>query len=343
MMSPTDRALQRDALRMLATALVFCFFFQATKHLSAWAHVNPFAEDPYDAIGSFAVQFAVFVALLSIIRVVRVGSFPLDARAQQLIARGDLLCVAAVMLTLLGDCVALARHTAMWSHSAAGRDLLLLVGALWVWTFAVLWLWYRMVKRLPMPTNVAHRSVRRARPVSALAIVAMVLAIYPERLRQTVPGELLTVVVGMALLFVALRIFAGMIPTDPREADADAMDDLVRFGRTLASRRPSFMTSGEPSEGRQAARFATRIASWLRRNRWAFTLLVGIAIGALLGERELADGQAPYRLRQLLIVGAVFVGLESAAVLMGAALLSKPLRLLGAPALRAKSSALPLP
>jgi hypothetical protein len=44
-----------------------------------------------------------------------------------------------------------------------------------------------------------------------------------------------------------------------------------------------------------------------------------------------------------LIVGAVFVGLESAAVLMGAALLSKPLRLLGAPALRAKSSALPLP
>src|SRR5882757_7375205 len=113
MMSPTDRALQRDALRMLATALVFCFFFQATKHLSAWARVNPFAEDPYDAIGSFAVQFAVFVALLSIIRVVRVGSFPLNARAQRLIARGDLLCVAAVTLTLLGDCVALARHTAM--------------------------------------------------------------------------------------------------------------------------------------------------------------------------------------------------------------------------------------
>jgi hypothetical protein len=341
MMSPTDRALQRDALRMLATALVFCFFFQATKHLSAWARVNPFAEDPYDAIGSFAVQFAVFVALLSIIRVVRVGSFPLDDRAQRLIARGDLLCVAAVMLTLLGDCVALARHTAMWRHSAAGRDLLLLVGALWVWTFAVLWFWYRMVKRLPM--NVAHRSVRRARLVSALAIVAMVLAIYPERLRQTIPGELLTIVVGMALLFVALRIFAGVIPTDPREADADAMDDLARFGRALASRRPSFMTSGEPSQGRQAARFTARIACWLRRNRWAFTLLVGIAIGAFLGERELAGSQAPYRLRQLLIVGAVFVGLESAAVLMGAALLSKPLRLLAAPALRAESSALPLP
>jgi hypothetical protein len=147
----------------------------------------------------------------------------------------------------------------------------------------------------------------------------------------------------MALLFVALRIVAGVVPTDPREGDADAIDDIVRFGRTLASRRPGFMTSEEPSGVRQAARFATRIACWLRRNRWAFTLLVGIAIGAFLGERELADGQAPNRLRQLLIVGAVFVGLESAAVLMGAALLSKPLRLLAAPALRAENSALPLP
>jgi uncharacterized protein (DUF3820 family) len=326
-----QKALQYDTLRMLATALLFCFFFETTKHVSALVRVNPFAEDPYDAIGSFAVQFALFVGLLSMIRALRTGSLGPDTRAQRLIARGNLLCIAAVILTLLGDCVALARHTAMWRHSAAGRDLLLLTGAFWVWTVVVLWLWYRTSRLLQLPAEAAHWTARRALPLGALAMVVLTLALYPEGLRETILGALLTVVAGMTLLFVPLRAFASMIPADPRESDADAIDDIVRFGRTLAPRHSSFK-AGEDSPGIwQAPRLATRGMNWLRRNRWAFILVIGIAIGAFLGERELADSQAPYRLRQLLTVGAAFIGLESAAILMGAALLSRPLRLLGVP------------
>jgi hypothetical protein len=337
-----EKALQRDTLRMLATALVFCFFFETAKHVPALARINPFAEDPYDAIGSFAVQFALFVGLLSMIRAFGGGSLGQDERAKRLIARGNLLCIAAVMLTLLGDCIAMVRHTVMWRHSDSGRDLWLLTGAFWVWTFVVLWLWYRMVKRLQLSAKSA-RWLRRASQLGTLAMVALVLAVYPEHLRETIPGASLTVVVGMVLLFVPLRAFAGVIPTDPREADADAMDDIVRFGRTLAPRHSSFKAGEAPSGIRQIAQFATRITGWLRCNRWAFTLVIGIAIGALLGGQELADSQAPYRLHQLFIVGAVFVGLESAAVLMGAALLSRPLRLLGAASSGAETVALHVP
>jgi hypothetical protein len=52
-------------------AVLFYLFFQISKHNPALSHVNAFAEDPYDAVGSFGVQLAVFTALLSLVRAFR--------------------------------------------------------------------------------------------------------------------------------------------------------------------------------------------------------------------------------------------------------------------------------
>ncbi len=50
---------------------MFYLFFQISKHQPALSQVNAFAEDPYDAVGSFGTQFAVFTALLSLVRAFR--------------------------------------------------------------------------------------------------------------------------------------------------------------------------------------------------------------------------------------------------------------------------------
>jgi hypothetical protein len=49
----------------------FYLFFQTSKHNPALSSVNAFADDPYDAVGSFGVQFALFTALLSLVRAFR--------------------------------------------------------------------------------------------------------------------------------------------------------------------------------------------------------------------------------------------------------------------------------
>jgi len=52
-------------------AVLFYLFFQISKQQPDLARVNAFANDPYDAVGSFAVQFALFVAVISLIRALR--------------------------------------------------------------------------------------------------------------------------------------------------------------------------------------------------------------------------------------------------------------------------------
>jgi len=60
-----------NACLTLALAVVFYGFFQVCKQLPALGQINPFANNPYDAVGSFATQFAAFSALLSLLRAFR--------------------------------------------------------------------------------------------------------------------------------------------------------------------------------------------------------------------------------------------------------------------------------
>src|SRR6266849_4361493 len=65
------RQLKVNACLTFVLAVMFYLFFQISKHQPALSQVNAFAEDPYDAVGSFGTQFAVFTALLSLVRAFR--------------------------------------------------------------------------------------------------------------------------------------------------------------------------------------------------------------------------------------------------------------------------------
>ena len=55
----------------IGLALLFYLFFQLCQQQPELAQVNPFANDPYDAVGSFAVQFALLAAVVSLVRAMR--------------------------------------------------------------------------------------------------------------------------------------------------------------------------------------------------------------------------------------------------------------------------------
>jgi hypothetical protein len=122
----------------------------------------------------------------------------------------------------------------------------------------------------------------------------VVLALYPESLRQTVAGALFTVVVGVVLLFAPMRfLLVALVP------------------------RPGAAPEGDESTSTRPIR---------RASQWAVVAAIGVVAGiAVVAAEMLKDsgGIAP-PLPRLLFVAAVYVGLETAGLLTGYALLRGP-------------------
>lgn len=100
------------AITAVIAALAFLVLFQAGK-VSPFREVIPFGEDPYDAIGSIAVQLALFCALLSYARADRVRRSPQELPKAPLAIRGIDIVIACIFTTLMADTIAEASHQAV--------------------------------------------------------------------------------------------------------------------------------------------------------------------------------------------------------------------------------------
>jgi hypothetical protein len=308
--------------------VLFYLFFQISKQQPDLARVNAFANDPYDAVGSFAVQFALFVAVISLIRALRRYSSGVAIEPQKrLLARGLVLTWLTVVITLVADAVALIRHPSIWISQPAGQVLATMLGAMVLSTVLVAWrvgAWTRTLSPAPrgeMP------------PVPALAIFAasvVTLALYPEAFRDTTHGALLTVVAGALLLFLPLWALGLALSPSPGPRYQDIFDDLASMYRYLQRRSKRFaQVSNLIERGSHWPPLPTLIR-WLnpRRHQWNAAIIVAMLLGVVLVLGEfLGEGGGPHQIGRVAFVVAVFVSLESFAVLLGYALLARPLGL----------------
>jgi hypothetical protein len=102
MSSQTIRRIHRVTALITCAAIGFCLFFQISKG-GPFRSVNPFLEDPYDAVGSFAVQGALLLSLLTYARALRLNTDPVQATKARLILRGNILVLLAMWATLIAD------------------------------------------------------------------------------------------------------------------------------------------------------------------------------------------------------------------------------------------------
>jgi hypothetical protein len=286
------------ALACLVGAVGFTGFFFAAKHQPWLARVAPFGDDPYDAMGSFAVQAAVVAAALSVLRAMQRhgGAGIPDARAS-LVLRGSVIALLAVFVAVISDLVAMLRHPDAWLRIPVGRTLGLGLGiiALAAGGAAVL---------LARRAGGALRAAAPARGPSAAAITvagAATLWLYPEAWRRGVVGAILTAMFGMALLFTQTwALSRALVPGAPGESE-DLLDDLHA---------------------------PKRVARWLRAHPWRFALWIGVAGGLALALLEALGEGLPASARRALLVLGVFTGIEAAAIVLGFALFRRQLRLL---------------
>ena len=199
--------LRINALLVFVLAILFAIFFDFTKHNPYIAPINPFAEDPYDAIGSFAIQAAFVLAILSLWRAFRpTGKLQPSGERKLFLFRTQIAAVLCVLVTLAGDLIAMIRHISLLSAARAGIMLLLLViGFFLIAAFAG-----NLVLRSRKEVSVLPSSNSWRKPALVSLLLFLVLFFYPE-IQRSIAGALFTVVLGAVLLFLPVWVWGEFL------------------------------------------------------------------------------------------------------------------------------------
>lgn len=282
-----------NALIILVLAVVFYFFFMAAKHDAALSAVNAFANDPYDAVGSFGIQAAALLGVLSFFRAFRpYGKSGPSEEQKMFLARTQMLVTLAVVVTLASNIVAMVRTPSVWTGSPAGYILAALLGGMLLFAILAGGLAHRPVQGTSLQAipNLWGRAV-----LVSLAMI-IILAFYPESLRKSMPGELFTVLVGATLLFAS----------------------MWALGMALMPYQTETNQHG-----------AVTLLGWINEYKYQviFVVLLGVLVGFFLVLGKSTDAGTGPNLKGLAMVASVYIGLETSALLIGYGFLKKPLGL----------------
>lgn len=319
-----------DAIISLSLGLLFYVFFQMSKQVQPIAQINSFAEDPYDAVGSAAVQLVLLLGLLSMLRAFRpctkVASLSLEFLngRLRLIATSRMLAALAIALTMLADSTAMIRHIDMLRPAWPSRFLMGgMVVLLALGTGEILRSW-----KVSKNSGIVLRPAYGLAAFLSVAAVVGILALYPEDFRQTLPGELITVAVGIAMLFLPVSIYLWGTMPNHTEFMPDLIDDIVAIYQAAKERISWIRPVTDASEHLLQYNLFLKFGAWInpRKHKRRPILLLGAAGGLSLVSAELFfEGVRNFNIALLLI--AIFLGFETAIILLTFELISRPLRL----------------
>jgi hypothetical protein len=147
------KRIHRVSALVLLTAVLFYLFFQVNKG-SPLVEANPIANDPYDTVGSIAIQAALLISILSYARVIRWHADPTQATKARLILHGNILVLTAIFITIVTDLIAELVQPLPVSYW--GNILRIELGVLFMLTFgcgSALWVIFRGLQTEPPPSN----------------------------------------------------------------------------------------------------------------------------------------------------------------------------------------------
>ena len=196
--------MHRATAAVAGAAVLAWVLFQLGKQ-PAFSAANPFGRDPYDAVGSVALQVALVAAGLAYARSLRMRSHPLRHHHPNLILRGNLVAILSIAVTILADGVAevlaprpASPHARMLLAGLSGMALVT------VYCAAAVMHAFRGLPHLAPPANLTL--------CDAIDDLWMFVRVPVERLRALLPER----IVWFVLTFHAGRLFARIAAFDPR-------------------------------------------------------------------------------------------------------------------------------
>ncbi len=326
--TPSFRQLQLATLITCLLAFLFFIFFNASKHDPALVKANVFIEDPFDAVGSFGIQLALLAGLISFVRILRPYPKGVTPDGLSLIFRGDAVALLSIVVTLAADLIAMLRYLPGWTGSPAGWRLAGFAGSLGVLTAMAGWL----VLHLGQSYNLLSGGQSWGKTIAIFLAGCIVLAVYPEAWRRSVPGAIFTALVGMVFLLVLCSALAKLVFPTIAEQTEDFLDDLFALYQWIKARARSagflFRLVEKAVSILTNISWARRMINWLnpRKHAWNVVFLAALAMGVALIFVE-ATGEGLPQARLILLVFGVFLGLEGTGVILGYALFRRFLRI----------------
>ena len=313
----TAKPLRTISLVVFVLAVFFFAFVDTSKHIPFLAMINPFADDPYDAVGSFGIQLSLFAALLSLLRAFR--PYPtkeIPSNQCLLILRVETVALLAIFVTLIADSAALFRYVSMWQSSPAGWVLAGLVGGLMLLTLLVSMQLYRIAGKLLF--SFPNRSWIQ---VLLFPLCILILAVYPANLLESIPGGIFSALLGMIILFLSTWALATTIFPPTEINFEDVFDDLAAIYKKIKS-RAQFIS---PLESLAKADWLGNLFHWLnpRKHKWNLVILIGLLMGVSLMLVEAFQEGVSSSSSVVLLVFGVFVGIEGAGIVLGYILFSR--------------------
>ncbi len=314
--------LRLASVAALLLTILFVIFFDRAKHDVGLVRVNPFAEDPYDAVGSFGVQLGFACSILAVLR-----AFRTDLKSESLYnrytytLRAMAVSLLAIIVTMLADSVALARFSSLWNHSAEGNLLTVFTGGLFVLASGFCLYLIRLANR----RDVCSQNPLRPRQTLLLLIVVGLLGIYPGSFRDGMAGAILTAAFGMVLLFYSVALLSKAMFPCPDVPEKDLIDDLVGMYQNLKPRSGYFARIIVSIENGPPSSTLTRMLDLFnpRKHEWNLLALIAILVGLSLALAGTFSDGTSRGVGQALLTATVYIVLESAGVFLGYALLRR--------------------
>lgn len=201
----------RSALLVCGLALFFSWAFFFLKHNPLLRNIIPFADDPYDAVGSLAFIATNLLAATSLARVL-LPYFVGRSGAGIYISRTQAAVSFCVLMTVAADAIAMFRHLSQWRGTSGEPALLAILGSLLAASIGVL----IIVCRRSQPP-----SFRIWATPSIIFLAALLcLWFYPESLIHNLLPHLITcdladVLLAAPVASFALALFPGECPPKP--------------------------------------------------------------------------------------------------------------------------------
>jgi hypothetical protein len=287
-----DLKFRFNSLAALTLTVLYNEFFSFTKHDPAVSAIMPFGDDPYDSVASVALIVSILLTVLALIRAFRpYGQGGAPALSKLFLGRAQMAIALGPLVALVGDAIAMARHTSAWMGKAATGELLELMAGMAAASLALV-ISIRFSMRGMGPRPSAQVPWRLATMIGIVCAVA--LATFPEAAIANVFLHFVAIVAGFVIFLAPLSaLVVALLP--------DSTEGTVERG------------------GKQGARV------WIQ---WASVAAVGVAIGtSVLLLELLVDGNQEIPARKIVLLSAMFIGAGTAALLTAFAFLRKPLGL----------------
>lgn len=288
-----------NTIAVFLWSIVFTWFFFHCKHDLQLSKVNVFNVDPYDAVGSIAIQISLLASLFSMMRL----SLLLFTRVLPdfqivMILHGNTVALISIIVTMISDIIALVRFSESWTKNPSGFILLILViSFLLITILIILWTLKLAIKSIKVEYK---PSLNNILSLSGFAI----LALYPVILHESIPWAIFTAYSGMLIQILIVRNISFTILPSSDRIYPDLIDVADELYKTVKSNLTFKKALLENVEGKLNAGKTSAFINWLnpRKHDWNLIILIAILSGVGLAVLE--------------AIGEEWIGLNTKALLL---------------------------